>query len=136
MMSSFSRQMRSNSPLADPLVVFSGSERGSAGALRAGADGLILANACALPEVVCGMAKAIRMGNHAEAETQYARLLEFDAWITHFPAPVGVKRAMELRGQKSGSPAVPLAPATQVLMDEFSVWFRHWFPAVVADGRL
>ena len=119
-----------------PLVVFSGSERGSAGALRAGADGLILANACALPEVVCGMAKAIRMGNHAEAETQYARLLEFDAWITHFPAPVGVKRAMELRGQKSGSPAVPLAPATQVLMDEFSVWFRHWFPAVVADARL
>ena len=73
-----------------PLIVFSGSEVDSARALRAGADGLILANACALPEVVCGMVRAIRAGNDGQADAQYARLLEFDDWITRFPAPMGV----------------------------------------------
>lgn len=107
-------------------AVFSGSERDCARALRSGADGLILANACALPEIVCGMAKAIAAGDDDAAETYYAKLLEFDSWITCFPAPIGVKRAMELRGQKSGSPAIPLGPAKRKSMEEFVAWFSVW----------
>ena len=118
------------------LAVFSGSEVDSARALRAGADGLILANACALPEIVCGMAQAIRSGDEAAADRHYATLLEFNAWIARFPAPVGVKRAMELRGQISGSPAVPLAPATQLLMDEFSSWFGPWISTATGAGKI
>jgi dihydrodipicolinate synthase/N-acetylneuraminate lyase len=109
-----------------PFVVFSGSELDSARALRSGADGLILANACAIPEVVVGMARAIAAGDDSCAEAFYSKLCAFDAWIAQFPAPAGVKRAVELRGQNAGLPAVPLAPETQARLDAFSVWFREW----------
>ena len=115
-----------------PFAVFSGSERDSARALRAGADGLILANACALPEIVSGMARAIASGEEAAAARYYGALMEFDQRIMRFPAPVGVKRAMELRGQKSGSPAVPLGPEKQALMSEFAAWFPDWLRSVLA----
>jgi 4-hydroxy-tetrahydrodipicolinate synthase len=115
-----------------PFVVFSGSERDSLRALRAGADGLILANACALPEMVSGMARAVAAGDDASADRWFNLLLEFDSWISRFPAPVGVKRAMELRGQKSGSPAVPLGPERQALMIEFAAWLPGWLRSAVA----
>ena len=112
-------------------TVFSGSERDSMHALQAGADGLILANACALPELVCGMAKSLAAGDEPGARACYEKLMEFDRWITRFPAPIGVKRAMELRGQKSGSPALPLGPVNQALMNDFAVWFRDWMKSAL-----
>jgi 4-hydroxy-tetrahydrodipicolinate synthase len=116
-----------------PFAVFSGSELDSARALRAGADGLILANACALPEIVSCMAKAIAAGDERRATAFHEKLTEFNSWITRFPAPIGVKRAMELRGQKSGSPAIPLGPGKQKLLDEFAAWFSGWIREAISN---
>ena len=55
---------------------------------------------------------------------------EFIVWIEKFPAPAGIKRAVELRGQKSGGSFVPLAPDTRRALDDFAAWFKAWLPAM------
>jgi hypothetical protein len=39
---------------------------------------------------------------------------------------VAIKAALEVRGVKTGSPPVPLAPETQAALEEFQGWFRAW----------
>jgi dihydrodipicolinate synthase/N-acetylneuraminate lyase len=94
----------------------------------AGADGSISASACAVPELVVGLAQAISTGNQASATALDARLREFVEWVNRFPFPVAIKRAVELRGQKSAPPLTPLAPETAQALAEFSRWFSAWFP--------
>ena len=98
-----------------PFAVMIGSERIAAQALREGADGIISACACAIPELIVG---------HEE------QLVEFLNWIDQFPAPAGVKRAVALRKQKSGPDLIPLAPVTRQLMQEFSTWFVKWLTTI------
>jgi dihydrodipicolinate synthase/N-acetylneuraminate lyase len=79
------------------------------------------------------MAKAIAAGDEGRATAFHEKLTEFNSWITRFPAPIGVKRAMELRGQKSGSPAIPLGPGKQKLLDEFAAWFSGWIREAISN---
>src|ERR1019366_1033064 len=104
-------------------ALFNGDDRTAAQSLGAGADGVISSAACALPELVTSLGRAISAGNPALRETLNARLLEFVAWADKFPVPVAVKRAVELRGQKSSPPLTPLAPETAQVLAEFSAWF-------------
>jgi len=98
-----------------PVAVMIGDERIAAQALREGADGIISAAACAIPELIVG---------HEE------QLHEFLNWIDQFPAPAGIKHAVALRKQKSGPDLVPLAPATCRLMQDFSTWFVKWLASI------
>jgi len=99
----------------------------AARALRSGADAWLSPAACAVPELASGLAEAIARGEErVEAEAAFDELMH---WIGRFPAPAGIKRAVELRGQKAGPPLVPLSPATGQAMDEFAEWFREWFKA-------
>ena len=109
-----------------PFAVLAGNERIAADALRAGADGLISGCACAVPELVVGLAKAIATDDHARAENLNGRLLEFLDWTERFPAPVAIKQAVSLRKQKSGPQLIPLAAPTSQLLQEFSAWFVKW----------
>jgi len=105
-----------------PFALFNGDDRSAAQSLAAGADGVISTSACALPELVTALARG--GGDHA----LQARLLEFVERADQFPFPVAVKRAVELRGQKSSPPLTPLAPETAQALVEFSAWFKGCLP--------
>jgi 4-hydroxy-tetrahydrodipicolinate synthase len=109
-------------------AVLTGDDRTAAQALRAGADGVISGSVCAVPELLAGLANAIFSKDDAQAVTLNARLLEFVDWADRFPFPTAVKRAVELRGQKSAPPLIPLAPETRQALEEFSAWFTGWLP--------
>lgn len=109
-----------------PFALFGGPELLVGRSLHAGADGIISGCACAVPELVVAIARAIAAGDNTLGDALDARLIEFATRAAHFPWPVAVRRAVELRGQKSGPPAVPLSPASQQALDEFSDWFRAW----------
>ncbi len=109
-----------------PFALFGGPELLVGRAIRAGADGVMSGCACAVPELVVGLAKALAAGDMALADTLDARLIDFATRAAQFPWPVAVRRAVELRGQKSGPLAVPLSPGTRAALEEFSAWFREW----------
>jgi len=104
-------------------------------AREAGADGVISGCACAVPELLVAMDRAIRQGNAGAAARLDARLQEFIEWIQRFPAPVGVREAVALRGIKTGPHAVPLGEEAQARLPEFREWFRGWLPAVIEESR-
>jgi 4-hydroxy-tetrahydrodipicolinate synthase len=107
-----------------PVAVLNGSDQLAARALHAGVDGLISSAACAVPELLVSLANALPEGR----ESLNTRLLEFTAWAEKFPQPVAIKRAVALRGQKSGPELTPLAPETRQELDHFSRWFGEWLP--------
>lgn len=107
-----------------PFALLTGHDASAARALRRGADGWISPAACAVPE----LAVALVAGASADLEARFA---EFMAWVGQFPMPAGIKRAVELRGQKAGPPLVPLAPATEAVMEQFVEWFKGWMPGSV-----
>ncbi|HEY3825489.1 MAG TPA: dihydrodipicolinate synthase family protein [Bryobacteraceae bacterium] len=109
-----------------PFALFCGADTLAARALAAGADGVISAAACAVPELVVALAKAVSARDEAKAGILNERLLEFVQWSNRFPFPVAIKRAVELRGQKSAPPLTPLAPETKQALIEFSTWFSGW----------
>ena len=109
-------------------AVLAGNDRIAARALTAGADGVISGCACAIPEVLVALAKAIAAGDERKAAEMDARLHQFIEQIERFPAPVGIRRAVELRGKKSGPSLAPLSPARETELEEFSAWFREWLP--------
>jgi dihydrodipicolinate synthase/N-acetylneuraminate lyase len=113
---------------ARPFALFTGHDRTTADALRAGATGVISGSACAVPELLAGLARAISSGDQAQADALNARLIEFVEWTERFPFPIAIKRAVELRGQKSAPPLTPLALETRQALAEFSTWFSAWLP--------
>jgi 4-hydroxy-tetrahydrodipicolinate synthase len=102
-----------------PFALFNGDERTALRALRAGANGVISSSACAVPELLAGLART-------KDDRLQARLNEFLDWAEQFPFPTAIKRAVELRGQKSAPPLTPLAPETRQAVTEFSTWFVEW----------
>jgi dihydrodipicolinate synthase/N-acetylneuraminate lyase len=109
-----------------PFALFGGPELLVGRALHAGADGVISGCACAVPELIVALARAVAAGDNALADSLDARLIEFATRAGEFPWPIAVRRAVELRGQKSGPFAVPLSPASQQALEEFSTWFLGW----------
>jgi dihydrodipicolinate synthase/N-acetylneuraminate lyase len=96
----------------------------------AGACGGVSEAACAAPELMVALNRAIAAGNRREAESLDARLQEFVGWMNQFPQPVIVKFATGLRGLKTGPLPMPLCGEKQRKLDEFREWFQGWLPAV------
>lgn len=109
-----------------PFALFGGPELLVGRSLHAGANGIISGCACAIPELVVSLARAVAAGDTPLADALDARLIDFATRTAQFPWPVAVRRAVELRGQKSGPLAVPLSPASDQALDDFSTWFREW----------
>ena len=109
-----------------PFALFGGPELLVGRALHAGADGIISGCACAIPELVVAINRAIKAGDNTLADDLDSRLIDFATRAGKFPWPVAVRRAVELRGQKSGPLAVPLSAASRKALDEFADWFRVW----------
>jgi dihydrodipicolinate synthase/N-acetylneuraminate lyase len=113
-----------------PFALFAGDDRKAAEALRAGAVGAISGSACAVPELVSALARAVAEKDDVRADVLAARLGEFIDWAERFPFPVAIKRAVELRGQHSAPPLTPLGPEARAALDEFSKWFAAWLPQI------
>ena len=75
-----------------------------------GAQGAILAVACALPELCVELYRAACAGDHARARALQQKLLEPTAAVTSRFGIAGLKFAMELRGYVGGAPRPPLLP--------------------------
>jgi 4-hydroxy-tetrahydrodipicolinate synthase len=110
------------------VAVFAGHDRA---VLRRGRVGVVSPAACAVPELVVALDRAISSGDDETAQALHARLQEFVRWAARFPEPAAVKLATGLRGLKTGPLAVPLSPQKQKDLDAFRVWFQNWLPAVV-----
>jgi 4-hydroxy-tetrahydrodipicolinate synthase len=99
-------------------------------AARAGRCGMVSSAACAVPEIVVALYRALRAGAEADVQAIDHSLQEFVRWSARFPEPTTVKLATGLRGLKTGPLAVPLSTAKQKELDAFRDWFQGWLPAV------
>ena len=79
-------------------------------ALCIGAQGAVLAVACALPELCVELYRAACAGEHKRARELQEKLLEPTAAVTTRFGIAGLKLAMELRGYVGGAPRAPLVP--------------------------
>ena len=113
-----------------PFTLLVGNDRIYTRARQAGAHGVVSGVACAVPELLVALDRAIRKNLAADVERLDARLHEFIAWHDRFPTPVAIKTAVRERGFKVGPLAMPLAPPSQKCLDEFREWFKGWLPAV------
>jgi 4-hydroxy-2-oxoglutarate aldolase len=75
-----------------------------------GAQGAILAVACALPELCVGLYRAACSGEQARARALQQKLLEPTTAVTTRFGIAGLKFAMELRGYVGGAARLPLLP--------------------------
>jgi 4-hydroxy-tetrahydrodipicolinate synthase len=95
-----------------------------------GCAGAISSAACAVPELMMALDRAIAAGNHEATGRLDQMLHEFTGWMDRFPQPAVIKVAVGLRGLKTGPLAVPLPPEKQRKMEEFREWFQGWLPAM------
>jgi 4-hydroxy-tetrahydrodipicolinate synthase len=119
-------QALSQSKQEHPFTLLVGHDAIFARARMAGADGVVSGVACAMPELLLALDRAIARHDEAQIERLDARLHEFLARIERFPTPVAIKAALAARGIQTGPPPVPLAGETQAALDEFREWFRVW----------
>ncbi len=96
----------------------------------AGADGVVSGCACAVPELLLALDRAILAGKAEPAAALDERLHEFISWIDQFPAPVGIREAVAARGLRTGPHAAPLSTAGRKRAAEFRDWFHRWLPVV------
>ncbi len=96
-----------------------------------GADGVISGVACAVPELLVALNRAICENATERVQALERKLQEFISWIDRFPAPVGIKVATTARGIKVGPLAVPLAKENAARLEEFKKWFPQWLPSVL-----
>jgi 4-hydroxy-tetrahydrodipicolinate synthase len=113
-----------------PFTLLVGNDIIFAAARQAGADGVVSGVACAVPELLLALDRSLCAGDQARAARLDSRLREFISGIDRLPVPIGIKVAAALRGLNLGPPAVPLAPSSERIVDEFTEWFQAWLPEV------
>jgi 4-hydroxy-tetrahydrodipicolinate synthase len=118
-----------------PFTLLVGNDVLFRAARTAGADGVVSGVACAAPELMLGLDRAIQSGNQERAGLLEARLNEFLDKLECFPTPVAVRAATETRGVRLGPSAIPFSPERQRELLQFQEWFRGWLPAVQAEAR-
>ena len=117
-----------------PFTLLIGNDRIYTQARQAGAHGIISGVACAVPELLVALDRAIQKNVAAAVARLDAKLHEFLTWHDLFPTPVAVKIAAEERGLKVGPIAAPLAAPSRKRLEEFRQWFKSWLPEIKADA--
>jgi len=118
-----------------PFTLLVGNDRIYTRARQAGADGVVSGVACAVPELLVALDRAIQKNLVGDVERLEARLQEFIAWHDRFPTPVAIKIAARERGLTVGPLAMPLAPGSRKCLEEFSEWFKNWLPGVQKEAK-
>ena len=115
--------------------VFCGDDSLYAKARAAGADGSISGVACAMPELMVRLDKAIVSGEHELAARLDERVQEFILRLRQFPTPMALREAVKQRGVEAGVDAVPLSIAGCESLEAYGAWFKEWFPGVLRECR-
>lgn len=109
-----------------PFTLLVGHDAIFARARAAGAHGVVSGAACAAPELLLALDRAIQQHAQSEIDRLNDRLHDLLYRIECFPTPVGIKAALAARGVKTGPLPLPLARETQAELDKFREWFRAW----------
>ncbi len=91
-----------------------------------GAPAGISVAACAVPELMSALDRALASNDQVRAAELDGRLADFLRWAEQFPATVAVRAAAAVRGISSGPAAVPLSPEKQRKLQQFLAWFKDW----------
>lgn len=125
----------SEQALRTPFSLFAGYERIYVQARTLGAHGAIFGTACAVPELLVALDRAICAGTQPLVKSLTSRLNEFVDRIELFPPAAAIKEALKQRKLKGGALAVPLGEQGETKLAEFAEWFRAWFPEVLRECR-
>ena len=112
-----------------------GNDNLFARALPEGVSGVISGVACAVPELLLALARAVTAQNSERASQMEVRLGEIIGWIDRFPVPVAIKEGITARGLKMGPHAVPLSADQTKLVVEFREWFQSWLETVLTESK-
>jgi len=110
-----------------PMLYFSGDDSLLIDAFHHGAGGAISGVASACPELLMAIEK-IRRSTNSYPDWLQKLLKEFIAQIDGFPAPWGIKLALEARGFKLGPLSWKGGTQMNVRIEAFRQWFRAWLP--------
>jgi 4-hydroxy-tetrahydrodipicolinate synthase len=111
--------------------VFNGDDRVFVKMRTAGADGAVTGLACALPELMVKLDKAIRDRDPARVEKLEPFIHEFLSWFDRFPCPMVIKEAVKLRKINAGVHATILGEHLSHELTAFGGWFKDWLPGVL-----
>jgi 4-hydroxy-tetrahydrodipicolinate synthase len=113
---------------AAPWSILSVDDTQIVAARQAGAHVVLSTAACAVPELVAQLDRAISAGDDRRTGELDARLQELTARLRQFPLPAILKIALGLRGLKTGPLSIPLPPEKTKKCEEFRAWFQEWLP--------
>ncbi len=113
-----------------PVTLLAGRDDLYCQAREFGARGVLSAAACAIPELMLALDRALKANQPARVTQLRAILGEFLEWLSEFPAPAAVKEAVRQRKLKAGVYGLPLGPEQDRKMNEFREWFSAWLPGV------
>lgn len=102
-------------------------ERGMAG-------GVSLA-ACAIPELMAALERAIRKGDQIRTHALNQRLQEFLLKAGDWPPSLVLKEALGQRKISAGTLAVPLSATGAQKLADFGAWFKAWVGPVLKECR-
>lgn len=120
-----------NHPNRAGLKLWMGADQIYRQARSAGCDGTISGVACALPELLARLDRAIQAGESELAARLDSRLQEYLARIEAFPAPVAIKESVRMRKIRTGEFATPLGEDAERRLAAFREWFKNWLPGVL-----
>ncbi len=111
---------------AQPFTLLTGNDSLFSRGRAAGANGGISGVACAVPELMVALDRAVVKGESDLITRLGLRVDQFIRWLQFFPVPVGIKEAAAIRGIRFGAHAVPLTIEETEKLREFQDWFRAW----------
>jgi dihydrodipicolinate synthase/N-acetylneuraminate lyase len=118
-----------------PFTLLIGEDALFSRARAAGADGAISSVACAIPELMTALDRAISSGSSDVVTRLELRVGQFLAHIEKLPVPVGIKEAIAARGLKPGPHAVSPDANMERALTEFREWFLGWLPDVQKECK-
>jgi 4-hydroxy-tetrahydrodipicolinate synthase len=100
-----------------------------------GCDGIISGVACAIPELLISLDRAIAGGVTEVVTRLEARLRQFIEQSDKLPTPVGIKEATAARGLKLGPHALSCEGELHREIGVFREWFQGWLPTVLSECK-
>jgi 4-hydroxy-tetrahydrodipicolinate synthase len=118
-----------------PFTLMVGNDSLAVPGRSSGCDGIISGCACAVPELLVALDRALVAGVDEVVTRLELRLRQFIQWIDTLPTPMGVKEATALRGLKLGPHSLTCDPELQRDVDSFREWFKGWLPSMLAECK-
>lgn len=93
---------------------------------RAAESAALSAAACAAPELMLALDAAVAASRTEDINGLSLRLQELLDWFDLLPGSTMLRMATELRGIKTGPPAMPIPAEKQNSVQAFKEWFKSW----------